>query len=72
MLRHYYTDLVTSACVPPRQAWRMFADVQAWRDWSSVIRHARLFGDEWRPGALLLFMPDLPGLPPVPLVVRIM
>ncbi len=71
MLKHYYTDLVTSASVGPRQAFRFFCNVESWQDWSSVIRHARLFGGQWRPGALLLFMPDLPGLPPVPIMVRI-
>lgn len=71
MLKRYYTDLVTSASVGPRQAFRFFCDVDSWRDWSSVIRHARLFGGEWRPGGLLLFMPDLPRLPPVPIVVKI-
>jgi len=71
MLKRYYTDLVTDAAVPPRQAFRFFCKVDDWQDWCTVIRHAKLYGDQWKPGARLLFMPDLPGLPPLPLLVSI-
>lgn len=72
MLKRYYTDLVTSASVGPKQAYRFFCNVDAWPEWSSVIHHARLFGEDWEPGNFLLFMPRLRGLPPVPILVRIM
>lgn len=71
MLKRYYTDMVTEVAVPAKQAFRFFCNVDDWKDWSSVIRYAKLFGDQWEPGATLMFMPDLPGLPPAPLVVKI-
>lgn len=72
MLKRYYTDLVTEANVPARQAFRFFTRIADWQDWSSVIAHARLLGSDWSEGGYLMFMPKLPGLPPAPLVVKIL
>lgn len=72
MLKHVYTDLITEARVSAAQAFRFFCRVGDWKDWSSVIQDARLFGRGWRKGAFLMFMPKLEGLPAVPLVVRIL
>lgn len=72
MLKRFYTDLVTEARVPAKQAYRFFCNIDAWKEWSSVIQDARLFGKEWRKGTFLMFMPKLDGLPPVPLVVRLL
>ena len=72
MLRRYYADMVTEAAVPPAQAFRFFCNVPAWAEWSSVIAHARLLNGDWRRGALLMFAPRLPGLPPAPLIVPIL
>lgn len=72
MLKRYYTDLVTEADVPARQAFRFFTRIEDWRDWSSVIAHARLLGRDWESSRHLVFMPKLPGLPPVPLLVEIL
>ncbi len=55
----------------PRQAFSLFSQVDGWADWCSVVRHARLFGGQWRRGANLLFVADLPRLPPAPVVVRV-
>lgn len=72
MLKRYYTDLVTEANVPARQAFRFFQQIADWQDWSSVIAHARLLGKGWTEGGHLLFMPKMGKLPPVPLVVEIL
>lgn len=74
MLKRYYTDLVTEAEAPARQAFRFFTRIEDWQDWSSVIAHARLLGKDWNSARFLIFMPRLPGLalPPVPLLVQIL
>jgi hypothetical protein len=72
MLKRYYTDVVTEANVPAKQAFRFFTQIDDWQDWSSVIAHARLLGANWKQGGRLMFMPKLPGLPPVPLLVEIL
>lgn len=72
MFKHFYTDLVTEAQVPARQAYRFFCQIDDWKDWSSVINRTRLFGGEWRKGAFLMFAPKLDGLPAVPIIVRIL
>ena len=74
MLKRYYTDLVTEAEAPARQAFRFFTRIDDWQDWSSVIAHARLLGRDWENSRFLVFMPRLPGvpLPPVPLLVEIL
>jgi hypothetical protein len=74
MLKRYYTDLVTEAEASARQAFRFFTRIEDWRDWSSVIAHARLLGRDWEQSRFLVFMPRLPGapLPPVPLLVEIL
>ena len=69
MLKRYFIDEVTGTRASPRQAFSLFSQVQDWSDWCSVVRHARLFGGQWRPGAALLFVADLPRLPPAPVVV---
>ena len=72
MLKHFYTDLVTEAQVPARQAYRFFAKINDWKDWSGAIADARLFGGEWKKGAFLMFAPKLDGLPALPIVVRLL
>ncbi len=71
MLKRYFIDEVTETRASRRQAFSLFSQVNGWADWCSVVRHARLFGGEWREGAALLFVADLPRLPPAPVVVRI-
>ena len=71
MLKRYFIDEVTETRASRRQAFSLFTRVSGWADWCSVVRHARLFGGEWREGAALLFVIDLPRLPPAPVVVRI-
>jgi len=72
MLKRFYTDLVTEARVPAHQAYRFFCNINDWKDWSSVIADARLFGGEWKKGAFLMFAPKLDGLPALPIVVRLL
>lgn len=72
MLKRYIIDEVTRTRASRRQAFSLFSEVSDWAAWCSVVRHARLFGGQWRPGAGLLFVADLPGLPPAPLVVRVL
>ena len=69
MLKRYFIDEVTETRASRRQAFSLFSQVNGWADWCSVVRHARLFGGEWREGAALLFVADLPRLPPAPVVV---
>ncbi|MBL7249139.1 SRPBCC family protein [Alloalcanivorax sp. C16-2] len=71
MLKRYFIDEVTDTRASPRQAFSLFSQVDGWSDWCSVVRHARLFGGQWRRGASLLFVADLPRLPPAPVVVRV-
>lgn len=72
MFKRYYTDLVTEAHVPAKQAYRFFCQINDWKNWSSVIADARLFGKDWKQGTFLMFAPKLGKLPPVPLVVRLL
>ncbi|EKF75020.1 hypothetical protein A11A3_06186 [Alcanivorax hongdengensis A-11-3] len=71
MLKRYLVDEVTDTRASRKQAFRMFADIRSWQDWCSVVRHARLLNGDWRSGSLLLFVADLPGLPPAPVVVKV-
>lgn len=72
MLTRYFIDEVTETRASRRQAFNLFSQVSDWSDWCSVVRYARLFGGRWRPGARLLFVADLPGLPPAPVVVTVL
>lgn len=72
MLKRYYTDLVTEAPVPAKQAYRFFTRHEDWADWSGAIHKVKLFGDEWRKGATLIFWPKVGNLPPVPVPVKIL
>ncbi len=72
MLKRFYTDMVTEAAVPAKQAYRFFCQINDWKDWSSAIADARLFGGTWKKGAFVMFAPKLDGLPAVPLVVRLL
>lgn len=72
MLKRFYTDLVTEAQVPAHQAYRFFCHINDWKDWSSVIADARLFGGEWKQGSFLMFAPKLDGLPALPIVVKLL
>lgn len=71
MLKRYIVDAVTDIDAPRTQVFRFFADADRWQDWCSIVRHARLLNGSWKRGGFLLFMPDLPRLPPAPVVVRI-
>ncbi|KYZ88140.1 hypothetical protein A3Q32_01680 [Alcanivorax sp. KX64203] len=71
MLKRYFIDDVTDTAASRRQAFSLFIRVDDWADWCSVVRYARLFGG-WRPGATLLFVIDLPGLPPAPVAVKVL
>lgn len=71
MLKRYIIDEVTETRASRRQAFSLFSQVSGWSDWCSVVRYARLFGGEWRRGAGLLLVADLPGLPLAPIVVRV-
>lgn len=72
MLKRYLVDDVTQTGAPRKQAFRLFADANSWQDWCSVVRHARLLNGDWRPGHFLLFVADLPKLPPAPVIVKIL
>ncbi|MEQ3723445.1 SRPBCC domain-containing protein [Alcanivorax sp.] len=72
MLKRYLVDEVTDTRASRKQAFKLFADADNWASWCSVVRHARLLNGGWRPGALLLFVADLPRLPPAPVVVKVL
>ena len=72
MLKRYFTDATTDLPVTARQAWKFFSQVDDWRDWCSVIRYVKRFGNDWKQGGFFLFVADLPGLPPAPLPVTIL
>ncbi|MBD3644612.1 MAG: SRPBCC domain-containing protein [Alcanivorax sp.] len=72
MLKRYLVDEVTDTRASRKQAFKLFTDATNWQNWCSVVRHARILNGNWRPGALLLFVADLPGLPPAPVVVKVM
>ncbi len=72
MLKRYLVDEVTDTRASRKQAFKLFADANNWASWCSVVRHARLLNGGWRPGALLLFVADLPRLPPAPVVVKVL
>ena len=71
MLKRYLVDEVTDTGAPRKQAFKLFAEASNWQNWCSVVRHARLLNGDWRRGAFLLFVVDLPGLPPAPVVVKV-
>ena len=72
MLKRYLVDEVTDTRASRKQAFKLFADADNWASWCSVVRHARLLNGGWHPGALLLFVADLPRLPPAPVVVKVL
>lgn len=72
MLKRYLIDEVTDLPVSRERAFQHFKQSEQWKNWCSVVRHARLLKGDWQPGSLLLFVADLPRLPPAPVVVKIL
>lgn len=71
MFKRYLSDEVVDTLAPRKQAFKLLSEASNWQNWSSVVRHARMLNGDWRPGAFLLFVVDMPGLPPAPVVVRV-